>query len=289
MYNNQHQQNHYDYEPQYQYQHQNAYQHDAYAMNDMTHQQYNRQQDYSYYDEHKPSPATTDGYYATPNRSSQVGVSGAPTAVVSEKYARRNNRDKRSCCDLLCCGCCTCCPQWCRWILCIIFLIIVALGITVGVLAALFKTPSVEFTGVQGSPNFGLTGTNVNLNVSLGFTVKNPNIESVTFSTLTATAFYHGDTTELGGGTLHDLHIGSHSVTNIDFPFSISMDVTNSQTQVIAAKMMADCGLGGGTAGNINLDYKVVATVKIIGIPISVPYSSSVGFKCPLGVSIIDQ
>lgn len=67
------------------------------------------------------------------------------------------------------------------------------------------------------------------------------------------------------------------------------MDVTNSQTQVIAAKMMADCGLGGGAAGNINLDYKVVATVKIIGIPISVPYSSSVGFKCPLGVSIIDQ
>jgi hypothetical protein len=72
-------------------------------------------------------------------------------------------------------------------LLCIIFLVILALGIVVGVLAALFKLPSVDFTGVQGSPAFALVGTNVNLNVSLGFIVKNPNIESVTFSTLTAT------------------------------------------------------------------------------------------------------
>lgn len=102
-------------------------------------------------------------------------------------------------------------------------------------------------------------------------------------------AFYHGDTTELGGGTLHDLYIGSHSVTNISFPFSLVMDVTDSQTRVIAAKMMADCGIGGGTAGNINIDYKVVATVKIIGISITVPYSRSVEIKCPLDVSIVDQ
>lgn len=63
----------------------------------------------------------------------------------------------------------------------------VALGIVVGVLAAMFKTPSVNFNGVQGSPSIGLVGTAVNLNLSLGFTVTNPNIESVTFTTLTAT------------------------------------------------------------------------------------------------------
>lgn len=64
------------------------------------------------------------------------------------------------------------------------------------------------------------------------------------------------------------------------------MDVTNSQTLTIVNKMMSDCGLVGGTAKDINLDYKVVATVKIVGIPISIPYSSSVAFKCPLDVSI---
>lgn len=262
MYNNQHQQNHYDYDPQYEYHHPNEYQpnelqrpneyqqdtyamnglthhqdkyaandfthqQDTYAMNDLTHQQdkyatndlthqqdtyatndfthqqntyatsdlthqqYNQQQDYSYYNENKPTPATADGYYTAPNPSSQVDVNEAPATVETEKYARGNSSDKRSCCDLLCCGCCTCCPQWCRYILCIIFLIIVVLGITAGILAALFKKPSVEFTGVQGSPIFGLTGNKVNLNVSLGFTVNNPNVESATFSTLTATVSFY--------------------------------------------------------------------------------------------------
>lgn len=148
-----------------------GYHQDTYAMNDMTHHQ---QQPYpSYYEETKPIPSSSDGYY----RNSQIGT---------EKYARRNNQ-RPGCCDRICCGCCTCCPRWCRWLLCIIFLIVVALGIVVGVLAAMFKTPSVNFNGVQGSPSIGLVGTAVNLNLSLGFTVTNPNIESVTFTTLTAT------------------------------------------------------------------------------------------------------
>ncbi|KAI7894895.1 uncharacterized protein EV154DRAFT_414404 [Mucor mucedo] len=205
----------------------------------------------------------------------------------NEKYARRNNKANRSCCDKLCCGCCTCCPRWCRWISCCLLLLIIVIGIVVGVLAALFKVPTVEFTGIQGTPEFGMVGlTTVNLNVSLGFVVNNPNIESVTFTTLVATANYHGDTTPLGGGTLHDLHIGSHSVTNISFPFAMSIDVTNNNNIAVLSKIMADCGLGGGTAKDIQLDYKVVATVTIIGVPISVPVSNTIGFKCPIDVSL---
>lgn len=166
------QQQHYDYEP-------SSYrQHDAYAMNDMTHSR-------PYYEETKAVPATTDGYYnyaAPTTRNSQVA------AASSEKFSRRNNKENRSCCDKICCGCCTCCPRWCRWCSCIILLIIVALGIAVGVLAAIFKVPKIEFTGIQGTPAFGMQGlTTVNLNISLGFTVDNPNIESVTFTTLAAT------------------------------------------------------------------------------------------------------
>lgn len=152
-------------------QHNNGgYHQDTYAMNDMTH---NQQQTYPYYEETKHIPSSNDGYY----RNSQIST---------EKYARRNNQS-RSCCDRICCGCCTCCPRWCRWLACIIFLIIVALGIVVGVLAAMFKVPSVNFQGVQGSPSFALVGTSANFNLSLGFVVTNPNIESVTFTTLTAT------------------------------------------------------------------------------------------------------
>lgn len=104
----------------------------------------------------------------------------------SEKFSRANNRP-RSCCDRICCGCCFCCPLWCRWIFCIIFLLAIGIAIAIGVLASMFKKPSVDFTGIQGQPAFGLSGTTANLNISLGFTINNPNIESVTFKTVTAT------------------------------------------------------------------------------------------------------
>ncbi|CEP16095.1 hypothetical protein [Parasitella parasitica] len=282
-YHHQQEQTPYDYEPQ-QHQYYNHYQHDAYAMSDMIHSQQRQSSGYYPHYDAKPQPATADGYYskepqpllAKHQRLSQVA------AEFNEKYSRANTHHRKSCCDMICCGCCTCCPRWCRWISCILLLIIIALGIVVGVLAALFKTPSVEFTGVQGSPSFTLAGTTANMNVSLGFTVNNPNIESVTFKSLVATAYYHGDSTELGGGTLNNLHIGSHSITNISFPFAIAMNIMADTTKTVVTKLMSDCGIDGGTAKDINLDYKVVATVSIIGIPISVPFSSSVSFACPI-------
>ncbi|KAI8639958.1 hypothetical protein BD408DRAFT_391498 [Parasitella parasitica] len=279
----QQQQAHYEYEPQQQ-QYNSNFQHDAYAMSDMMHSQ--QRQNSGYYPQYdaKPQPATADGYY---NKELQPSLTkhqrlSQVAAEFNDKYSRANNHHQRSCCDKICCGCCTCCPRWCRWISCILLLIIIALGIVVGVLAALFKTPSVDFTGVKGEPSFSLTGTTANMNVSLGFTVSNPNIESVTFKSLVATAYYHGDDTELGGGTLNDLHIGSHSITNISFPFTIAMDLMADTTKSVVTRLMSDCGIDGSATKDINLDYKVVATVSIIGIPISVPFSSSVSFACPI-------
>lgn len=91
----------------------------------------------------------------------------------------------------------------------------------------------------------------------------------------------------MGEGTLHDLHIGSYSVTNISFPFNMAVDMTNNNNIAVMSKIMADCGLGGATKKDIKLDYKVVATVHIIGIPISVPVSDSISFACPIDASII--
>ncbi|KAI9474100.1 MAG: hypothetical protein EXX96DRAFT_580594 [Benjaminiella poitrasii] len=284
-YHHQQQQPYYDYEPQ-----QGYYQHDGYAMHTMAHQQqqptYHNDSDYYSHPVYDPKPtsATDDGYLTPTTLTKHQRLSEIKAELNNEKYSRtsRNSREHSSCCDKLCCGCCTCCPRWYRWISCCLLLIIIALGIVVGVLAALFKTPTVEFTGVQDNPNFNLTGTSANLNLVLGFTVNNPNIESVTFKTLVATATYHGDNTKIGGGTLNDLHIGSNSVTNFTFPFDISMNLLATETQLVASKIMSDCGIGGGTAQDIQLDYKVVATVSIIGIPISVPYSSTISFKCPI-------
>lgn len=63
--------------------------------------------------------------------------------------------------------------------------------------------------------------------------------------------------------------------------------MTNNNNIAVMSKMMADCGLGGATKKDIKLDYKIVATVHIIGIPISVPISNSISFACPIDVSSI--
>ncbi|KAI7907884.1 uncharacterized protein BX663DRAFT_464308 [Cokeromyces recurvatus] len=204
-----------------------------------------------------------------------------------DAYSRIHNNENKSCCDKLCCGCCGCCPRWYRWLSCCFVLLVIVLGIIVGVLIGLFKKPSVEFTGIQDNPKFNLTGTNANLNLMLGFIVNNPNIASVTFKTLAATANYHGDNTQIGGGTLSDLHIGSNSITTISFPFDISLNLLSQETQTIAAKIISDCGIGGGTAKDIQLDYNVIATVSILGVAISIPYSNTVSFKCP--IDLLDQ
>lgn len=96
-------------------------------------------------------------------------------------------RKRRSCLDKICCGCCTCCPRWARYLSCCLLLILIALGIVVGVLAALFKKPSVSFNGLEGEPQVAMDGTNVQMNFTLDISVDNQNVESVTFEKIVAT------------------------------------------------------------------------------------------------------
>ncbi|KAI8982184.1 hypothetical protein BDF20DRAFT_865410 [Mycotypha africana] len=261
----------------------------AFAMHDLPTANYYPEYNAKHYHSNL-STTGHDDYHPQPTHTLPIEGPIAPDPYHNEKrYSRVDRQPRHTCCDTICCGCCTCCPKWCRWFTCILFLIIVALGIVVGVLAALFKQPSVEFTGIKGEPTFGLVGNNVNLNLSLGFSVNNPNIESVTFKSLSAKAYYHGDSTELGGGTLNDLHIGSNAVTNISFPFNMSMDIMASGTQAVVYKLLSDCGILGGSPKDISIDYKVIATVSIIGISINVPYSNSVnGIQCPIEANQLD-
>lgn len=73
-----------------------------------------------------------------------------------------------------------------RYLCCILFLIIIALAIVIGVLAALFKTPNVTFNGIEGEPQVNLSGSNITMNFTLSISVDNPNVESVTFEKIVA-------------------------------------------------------------------------------------------------------
>jgi hypothetical protein len=152
--------------------HYNDHHNDSYAMNDMNHsQQYHE-------DPYYPREQQPEHDYLAQEKQYNA-----------ESFSRA--KEHRSCCDIICCGCCTCCPRWCRWITCILFIIIIGLGIAIGVLAALFKMPSIDFNGMSDTPSFSLSGTTVVIGFNLNFGVNNPNVESVTFKSIDAKVSIH--------------------------------------------------------------------------------------------------
>ncbi|CAO3609662.1 unnamed protein product [Cunninghamella blakesleeana] len=221
----------------------------------------------------------------------------------NQGYQHLNNNDnvniyepplekkRRSCLDCICCGCCTCCPRWIRYCSCLILLIIIALGIVIGVLAAIFKKPTIEFNGLSGEPQFNLNGTVANIQFNTNFTVNNPNVESVTFSNIQAVAYYPNiaghdlSKSPIGGGNKSDVAIGSYSVTNIIFPFTLHIDATNPTTFPVVNDLLTRCGITGGQRQPIKINYDITPTIKIIGIPISITISSSSSFDCPESAS----
>ncbi|KAG1050510.1 hypothetical protein G6F43_007227 [Rhizopus delemar] len=197
-------------------------------------------------------PATNEGYQKE------------MTPMMTEKHVVYSD-PPMTCCDRLCCGCL----------------------IITGILVSQFKVPKVDFTGIQGIPSFGKNETMISLRFDLGYSVKNDNIESVTFSSLKAQAFYHGyDHTSIGGGELNDLHISSNAITTIQFPFTIMIDIASQEDQAIVFKLMSDCGLDGNRQEKIRLDYRVEATIDIIGLSIQIPYSDTVDFDCPMNKTL---
>ncbi|KAI8393819.1 uncharacterized protein BYT42DRAFT_19640 [Radiomyces spectabilis] len=225
----------------------------------------------------------SDGGYRNFEKAAYVPIDGAGSI-----------RQRRSCIDMFCCGCCTCCPRWMRWCTCLILIIIVGLGIAVGVLAAIFKVPEVKFQGIEGQPAVSLNGTSLNMMMNFSISVNNPNIESITFETIEATAFYPGHhDIPLGGGTKKDLHIRSNGVTNFTFPFEVKVDAQQSASKSIAADILTKCGLVGGERQDLTIDYDVKPTVRIVGIPISITLSNKASFPCPIDgndvFSILDK
>ncbi|KAI8074288.1 uncharacterized protein B0P05DRAFT_547973 [Gilbertella persicaria] len=192
-------------------------------------------------------------------------------------------RKRRSCMDKLCCGCCTCCPKWLRWCSCIILIIIVILAIVIGVLAATFKVPTISYSGLQGEPTVAFANNVLNMDFKIGINVDNPNWESITFEKILADAYYPSPyNVYIGGGNVTDLHINSNGATNITFPFNVKVNSSDSGQQGVLMDLMTKCGLDGSTPQNIDIDYYVHPTVRIIGIPITITISKSMSMACPI-------
>ncbi|SAL95540.1 hypothetical protein [Absidia glauca] len=200
-------------------------------------------------------------------------------------------RRRRSCPDKVCCGCCVCCPRWARYCSCFCLLVLVALGIVIGVLAALFKMPNVEMSGLESQPTVDITGGNtIQLGFQLQVKVDNPNVEGITFDSIVAKAFYpdHHDV-QLGGGEKHHVVIAKKAISAFTFPFNLTIPIANKSYQAIFADLSTRCGLDGSVKQPISIDYDIIPTVKVGALPISFTISNSAHFDCPDVISHLDD
>ncbi|KAH8554238.1 hypothetical protein BGW37DRAFT_483950 [Umbelopsis sp. PMI_123] len=259
------------------------------------------------------SPHHNDGYYApqheyntsnlsTPMVADDHGYAYADTKrlapspmIPQQSYFDKDDddghsQDERTCCGWFCCGCCCgCCPLWLRWCSCGLLIIFLAFGITIGVLAALFKQPQVNFNGITLSNStqaVQMNGTGFNINFNLNIGVVNPNIESATFTSVKAVVYYPtAPTVPVGSGEKDNVHIGSQSITNITFPFQIEYDPEQATSQAMMLDIFQKCGILGGTKSDLTVNYKVTVSVNVIGINISPTLSESATFPCPFSSS----
>ncbi|CAO0797139.1 unnamed protein product [Mucor circinelloides] len=198
-----------------------------------------------------------------------------------EKIIPREKK-KRTCMDKLCCGCCTCCPKWARWCSCIFLIIIIIIAIVVGVLAALFKVPNVQFTGLKQDPVYAYANNVLSMTFDVGISVDNQNLESITFETIKADAYYPAPyNVFIGGGNITDTHIASYAMTNITFPFSVKVNSSDPGQQGVLMDLVTRCGLDGSAPQKINFDYYIYPTVRIAGIAITPKISKSMSLACP--------
>jgi hypothetical protein len=177
--------------------------------------------------------------------------------------------------------------MWLRWLCCGFFLIIIVLAIAIGVLASMFKTPTVNFLGASQSPQFAVNGTSWTISTQLSIQVINPNIEHVTFSEVKAVAYYpttrnQNPRPSVGGGDLSNVHINSQATTNISFPFQIIYNPEQDTAQAILSDIAAKCGLLGGPKSQLTVDYDLTLTIKVIFVTLSHTLPEKATFDCPI-------
>ncbi|ORX54080.1 hypothetical protein DM01DRAFT_1335934 [Hesseltinella vesiculosa] len=226
---------------------------------------------------------TSDDYNAR-GRYRAVKPEEEDDLTLAEPFRKRPSSGRYWFDRLCCCGCLTCCPRWARYCSCLFLVVIIGVGIAVGVLAALFKMPQVSMSGMENQPTVNVTngGYQIDLGFQLQISVDNPNVEGITFDTLVAKAYYpnHNDV-QLGGGEKNQVHIMKEGVTNFTFPFSLSIQMGNTQYQTILDDIFNRCGLYGAPKQQILVNYNVIPTVKIGLIPISITIGKSASFDCP--------
>lgn len=185
----------------------------------------------------------------------------------------------------LCCICCPCLPMWARYGCCTLLLLFIIFLIIVGVLAAIFKVPTVEFNGPtqhpEGLQSFQRSNDSLAFSINLGLKIAviNDNLESFTFESIRTVAYYPtAPQVPSGGGELHDVHIIAYGISNFTFPFSLHYDPAKDEGFAMLQDVLNRCSSG----SDIPITYDVIPTIRIAGIGISLTIHQSTNIPCPL-------
>lgn len=176
------------------------------------------------------------------------------------------------------------CGKWMKICCCVCFIVIlIIVGVVVGFLLWA-RPPNVVFEGVgphpDGLPQFQASGLlGFNLNIGLKIAVENPNFVGATFSEIKADAFDSvAPNVDLGGGNITNISFDAHSNKTINFPISITYNLANDPGGLILNDISSKCS----SQQDLNFNYKLALTLKVLAIPITITLNKSASFACPV-------
>lgn len=173
---------------------------------------------------------------------------------------------------------------------CMVTAILMIISIILAILLYV-RPPSVALNSVTvGSDPVSLTSNGLTVSFDLSITVSNPNWFDANFKEITATARYPGNNTNtFGGGTLYNLDFKGYTESTFNFPFTLNYTLAKDPNKVILNDLIKKCGISGGSAQDITVDYDLNLKLKILGITIDPTVSNSASFECPITASDIES
>ncbi|KAI8391186.1 uncharacterized protein BYT42DRAFT_490379 [Radiomyces spectabilis] len=157
--------------------------------------------------------------------------------------------------------------------------------------------PTINFAGIAPasvanslSP-ISFSGNSLNVKFNLIVNIQNPNVLPIKLSSVNATAFYPtaAGRTPIGGGFLPYQYVPKQSDFNFTYPFAIKYNPSQDSDQTILDSIADKCGLTGGGKQDLNIDYDIHLTAKVLFVTVHPTISSSASFPCPLDVSFAPQ
>ena len=174
-----------------------------------------------------------------------------------------------------------------RIICTLLTLVILAIAIIAGILAATFKMPDISLTGVSldAAPLTSATNGGINFNWIVSVAVKNNWRYDIYLSTIDVSgALISAPASEVAKGSKNEVNLPSYTPVTIDIKMASTLSGGNTEGAVNLIQTLSSCA-----GGKIPVVYNLDLGVKVWGIgPIKIPrITKTTDAPCPNANSAI--